>query len=123
MAHQYASGCQARRAWWPPATRLALCQLHPLAVQFTTAACCLGCVVLCHAAAEQEKLKSEMAAALASLDELDTEAGAVLSSKEGLDAKQQEQEAVLAEVTARREQKQNEVGGTCWLKDVCSPSS
>lgn len=61
------------------------------------------------AAAEQEKLKSEIAATMASLNDLDTEAQSVMSQQQEMEAQQQEQEAVLAEVTGRREKQQGEV--------------
>jgi len=47
---------------------------------------------------------------MASLDDLTNEAQAVLATNEEVEAQQQEQEAVLAEVAERREQKQKEVG-------------
>lgn len=68
--------------------------------------CCLcGCVT----GAEQEKLKGEIAATMASLGELDTEAQAVMNSQQELEAKQAQQEKVLQEVAERRDKQQKEV--------------
>lgn len=61
------------------------------------------------AAAEQEKLKGEIAATMASLGELDTEAQAVMNSQQELEAKQAQQEKVLEEVAERRDKQQKEV--------------
>jgi NADH:ubiquinone oxidoreductase subunit E len=46
---------------------------------------------------------------MAALDELTNEAQAVMNRQQELEEAQQQQEAVLAEVTERRERKQNEV--------------
>jgi hypothetical protein len=77
--------------------------------------CCWRCVAGA-AGGEQEKLKTEVAAAMAALDELTNEAQEVMNSQQELEATQQQQEAVLAEVTERRERKQNEVSvGPCGV--------
>jgi hypothetical protein len=63
-----------------------------------------------HTAAEQEKLKGEIAATMASLGELDTEAQAVMNRQQELEAQQAQQERVLEEVAERRDKQQKEVG-------------
>jgi predicted nucleic acid-binding Zn-ribbon protein len=62
------------------------------------------------AAAEQEKLMSEITTIMASLGDLDTEAAEVMGKQQTLQDKQAEQEQVLQEVSERREKQQKEVG-------------
>lgn len=79
---------------------------------------CLAAVLL--AAAEQEKLKGDIAATMASLGELDTEAQQVMNTQQELEGLQAQQEQVLEEVAEQREKQQKEVRGKAAKGGVVS---